>query len=165
MTLKAVRKVANGLKNPNADVPPAVIVQTPWEIKVFTDFGKNPDERDLIFRMALPDFIMKTKAKAVIYISMAWFTEHPVPPSGLDKLRDETGRLPYPDGVPPSKSPNRKEMLVVAEVTASNSAIFCAKVTRFENTPPLIEDLEEMPGESYVLRHAQRALRAVAGPG
>jgi hypothetical protein len=57
-TLTAVMTVLARLKHPTDDITPTILVQTPWETKTILGIGGSPEEKDLIFRRLLPDFIL-----------------------------------------------------------------------------------------------------------
>jgi len=167
-TVAAVDRLAKKLRAPDADVRPTLIIQTPWETKIMDAVTRDPEEKDLLYRVAVPNFIAKTKARSVTLVTMMWFTSHALPEGGESALvRNEEGIVQPPDGIMPRDSPNREERLMVVEATATSTEMFWARVVRSPTDPPRFDPLEPLEAryEAYILRHAQRALRAVAGPG
>jgi hypothetical protein len=163
ITLREVRRLADELHKPDDDVFPQVIIVTPWEVKVVDADVRSDAEKTALFRYALPDLCARLKAHTVIQVGMAWFVAKPLAEAGLIQ-RDAEGVVLPPDGVMPRNHPDRKEMLLVSEVTATATTTYSADVVRSANMPPLFGELTPFESaENFILRHARRAIRAAWG--
>lgn len=158
LTVREVQKIADSLREPDADVFPQLIIVTPWEVKIIDADVRNDREKTLLFRYVLPDLCTKLKAHTVINLGMAWALKLPLG-AAANLQRDADGGMTSPEG-PIRKHPDRTEILLVSEVTADSTATYAADVARTANMPPLFGALHAFDGgENFLLRHAQRALR------
>lgn len=161
-TLELVRGLMANVKEPDADVPAMLIIQTGDHVTFIPASHVDDAEKELLFRFILPALICKMKAQTVVHVSMMWIAKHPLPPGGLE--RDAEGKAINEHG-PPSQDPNRQEALMVVEVKSVGVKVFISDVVR-SDLPPIFGEFKELPKtEAYLMRHAQRALRDVSAPG
>jgi len=69
--LTSVRAIAKTLE-PDGDVLPMLLIETPWETKIIALTHSTDAQKDEVFDRFLPDFIVRHKAKAIVFVTMVW---------------------------------------------------------------------------------------------